>query len=50
MGKPRREEKKMSEVIIRHLVKRHFTKKNIQDQHLQQLLVHFLLSVRKEKH
>lgn len=48
--KPRREEKKMSEVIIRHLVKRHFTKKNIQDQHLQQLLVHFLLSARKDKH
>ncbi|WP_269446768.1 hypothetical protein [Fictibacillus phosphorivorans] len=40
----------MSEVIIRHLVKRHFTKKKIQDQHLQQLLVHFLLSVRKDKH
>ena len=40
----------MSEVIIRNLIKRHFTKKNIQDQHLQQLLVHFLISVRKEKH
>ncbi|WP_276516662.1 hypothetical protein [Fictibacillus nanhaiensis] len=39
----------MSEVIIRNLVKRHFTKKNIEDPQLQQLLVHFLLSVRKEK-
>ncbi|MDR7071324.1 hypothetical protein [Fictibacillus barbaricus] len=40
----------MSEVIIRNLIKRHFTKKNIHDPQLQQLLVHFLLSVRKEKH
>ncbi|WP_285876689.1 hypothetical protein [Fictibacillus phosphorivorans] len=39
----------MSEVIIRKLVRRHFTKKNIQDPQLQQLLVHFLLSVRKER-
>jgi hypothetical protein len=40
----------MSEVIIRNLIERHFTKKNIHDPQLQQLLVHFLLSVRKEKH
>ncbi|WNB91290.1 hypothetical protein [Bacillus sp. NEB1478] len=40
----------MSEVIIRDLIKRHFTKKNIHDPQLQQLLVHLLLSVRKEKH